>query len=72
MGLFELLGAVLENKRGCSQRIQNSFWKNLFLAPKCAYLGGHLPTWRPRPGTTGEFGAQTLGLGKPHVNTTYT
>ena len=24
--------------------------KGLFAGTKCAFLGGHLPTWRPRPG----------------------
>ena len=24
--------------------------KRLFWGTKCAVLGGHLPTWRPRPG----------------------
>ena len=35
--------------------------KRLFWGTKCELLGGHLPTWRPRPGgATGEFWAQSL------------
>ena len=37
--------------------------KRLFWGTKCAVLGGHLPTWRPRPAcATGEFLAQNLDL----------
>ena len=45
------LGAVLGEK-----------W--LFLAKNCADLGGHLPTWRHRPGLTAEFLAQNLDLAR--------
>ena len=41
--------------------------KWLLLAQNCADLGGHLPTWRPRPvARPGEFLAQNLDLGKGH------
>ena len=32
--------------------VSGLFWakKRLFWGRKCAILGGHLPTWRPRPG----------------------
>ena len=34
--------------------------KGLFLAQNCADLGGHLPTWRPRPGAPPvNFGLKT-------------
>ena len=37
---------------GVSPRVWGLFWtkKWLFLAQKCADLGGHLPAWPPRPG----------------------
>ena len=37
---------------GCFEPLLGLFWakKWLFLAQNCADLGGHLPTWRPRPG----------------------
>ena len=45
--------------------ILRGFWgyfgrKRLFLAQNCADLGGHLPTWRPRPGAPPvSFGLKT-------------